>query len=104
MKEVVQLLIAGIILLDSGYAQVKLPRLIRDSMVLQRDTKLNIWGWASKGEKISVRFNNKTYKTTTGNDGKWLLQLPPMKAGGPYTMDISGSNKIVLRDILVGDV
>ena len=42
-------------------AQVKLPQLIRDSMILQRDAKINIWGWASKGEKIRVRFNNKTF-------------------------------------------
>ena len=85
-------------------AQIKLPQIIRDSMILQRDMKINIWGWASKGEKVSVKFNNKTYKTTTGNDGKWMLQLPPMKAGGPYTMEISGKNKISLHDILIGDV
>lgn len=86
-------------------AQVKLPRLIRDSMVLQRDTKINVWGWASKGEKVSVTFNHKTYKTKTGGDGKWTLQLPAMKAGGPYTMEIKGKdNKIMLHDILIGDV
>jgi sialate O-acetylesterase len=86
------------------YSQVKLPRLVRDSMVLQRDMKLNIWGWASKGEKVSVKFNGKTYKATAAADGKWAVQLPPMKAGGPYTMDIAGSNKITLKEILIGDV
>src|SRR5688572_5559740 len=85
-------------------AQIKLPRLVRDSMILQRDTKINIWGWAAKNEKISIKFSNKSYKTTTGSDGKWLIQLPPMKAGGPYTMDITGSNKISLKEILIGDV
>ena len=85
-------------------AQVKLPRLVRDSMVLQRDVKINIWGWAAKDEKLSIRFNGKTYKTKTGADGKWLIVLPPMKAGGPYTMDIIGSNKITLKDVLIGDV
>ena len=85
-------------------AQVKLPQFIRDSMILQRDAKINIWGWASKGEKVSIKFNRKTYKTKTGGDGKWALQLPPMKAGGPYTMKISGKNKITLHDILLGDV
>ena len=64
-------------------AQIKLPQLIRDSMILQRDAKIHIWSWASKGEKISVRFNNKISQSTTGNDGKWTLQLPTMKAGGP---------------------
>lgn len=85
-------------------AQVKLPRIIRDSMVLQRDARLNIWGWASPGEKVSVRFNNKTYRSTTGKDGKWMVQMQPQKAGGPYTMNIDASNRITLRDILIGDV
>lgn len=85
-------------------AQVKLPRLIRDSMVLQRDTKLNVWGWAAKEEKLSIKFNSKTYKIKAGADGKWQIVLPPMKAGGPYTMDIIASNKISLKDILIGDV
>ena len=85
-------------------AQVKLPQIIRDSMILQRDAKINIWGWASKGEKVSVKFNGHNYKTKTANDGKWKVQLPAMKAGGPYTMDISGKNKINLHDILIGDV
>jgi len=85
-------------------AQVKLPRLIRDSMVLQRDSKLILWGWAAKEEKLSIKFNGKTYKTKAGTDGKWQIVLPPMKAGGPYTMDIIASNKILLKDILIGDV
>jgi len=85
-------------------AQIKLPRLVRDSMILQRDAKVNIWGWASKNEKISIKFNGKSYKTTTGTDGKWLIQLQPMKAGGPFVMDITGNNKISLKEILIGDV
>ena len=86
------------------YSQVKLPALIRDSMVLQRDTKINVWGWAGKGEKISVKFNGKTYNSKTDANGKWLIVLAPTKAGGPYTLDITGSNKISLKNILVGDV
>jgi sialate O-acetylesterase len=73
-------------------------------MILQRDTKINVWGWAAKDEKISVRFNGKTYKTKAGTDGKWSVLLLPMKAGGPYMMDIGGSNKIKLKDILIGDI
>jgi sialate O-acetylesterase len=85
-------------------AQVKLPRLVRDSMVLQRDIPVKIWGWAAPGEKVTVKFNSKSYKTKTGTDGKWSVTLSPLKAGGPYTMDISGSNKLSLKDILIGDV
>jgi sialate O-acetylesterase len=86
------------------FAQVKLPRLVRDSMILQRDAGIKVWGRASKDEKISVRFNNKIYKTKAGADGNWSVSLSPMKAGGPYTMDITGKNKITLKEILIGDV
>jgi sialate O-acetylesterase len=85
-------------------AQVRLPRLIRDSMILQRDSRINIWGWASKGEKIIIKFNGKNFKTTASAEGKWLLQLPATKAGGPYTMNIDASNHLVIRNILIGDV
>ena len=77
---------------------------MRDSMVLQRDIKLKIWGWASKGEEVKIKFNGKSAKTKAGNDGKWMALLPAMKAGGPYTMEISGKNKITLKDVLIGDV
>lgn len=85
-------------------ADVRLPRLISDSMVLQRDQPLRLWGWADPGEKVSVAFNAKKNATTTGSDGKWQLTLPAMPAGGPYTMTLTGNNEIVLKDVLIGDV
>jgi sialate O-acetylesterase len=88
----------------SASAQIKLPRLIRDSMVLQRDTRLKLWGWASAGEKVAVSFQRKTYRTTTGRDGKWTLFLPPQKTGGPYALQVKGKNEITLNGVLVGDV
>ena len=98
------IIVVGLVAPQIGFGQIKLPRLVRDSMILQRDAKINIWGWAARNEKINIKFNSKSYKTTTGSDGKWLIQLPAMKAGGPYTMDITGSNKISLKEILIGDV
>ncbi|MES1217466.1 MAG: sialate O-acetylesterase [Bacteroidota bacterium] len=98
------LLAISIMIFQISFSQVKLPRLVRDSMILQRDIKLKIWGWAAKGEKVNVKFNGKSYKTKTDTSGKWSVLLAPMKAGGPYTMDISGTNKITLKDILIGDV
>ncbi|MEP6747374.1 MAG: sialate O-acetylesterase [Bacteroidota bacterium] len=86
------------------HAQIRLPRLVRDSMVLQRDVPLKIWGWASANEKVQIVFNGKKYKTHAGSDGKWAMQLLPMKAGGPYSMRISGRTEILLKDILIGDV
>lgn len=88
----------------SVQAQVRLPRLVRDSMVLQRDAAINIWGWASPKEKVKIRFHKKNHTTVTGADGKWMIQLPPMKAGGPYNMEIIASNTIALHNILIGDV
>jgi len=93
-----------ILLSLSCLAEVRLPQLISNSMVLQRDTKLKIWGWASPGEKITIRFAGKFLRTTTDTGGKWLIMIPPMKAGGPYTMYISGKNNITISDILIGDV
>ncbi len=88
----------------NSLSQVILPKLVRDSMILQRDVPVNIWGWAQASEKVAVRFNGKTYKTNANVKGEWKVQLPPVKAGGPYTMDITASNKITLREILFGDV
>jgi len=84
--------------------QIRLPKLISDGMVLQRDQPISIWGWASKGERVILAFNGKSYRSAAGQDGKWMVRLPAMKAGGPHTMEISGKNRIVLHDILIGDV
>ncbi len=87
-----------------AYSAIKLPSLIQDGMVLQRDAKLNIWGWASPGERVAITFNGKRARATAGADGKWQASLPAMKAGGPYTMVLQGENTITLKDILLGDV
>jgi sialate O-acetylesterase len=85
-------------------SQIKLPRLISDGMILQRDVTVKIWGWAAPKEKIQLDFNHKTYKTITAEDGKWMINLPSQKAGGPYEMTFKASNNITLKNILFGDV
>ncbi len=90
--------------LTTSFSQVKLPQIIRDSMILQRDAKIKIWGWAAANEKVNISFNKKKFSTKANADGKWMTWLPAMKAGGLYTMDITTSNKISLKDILIGDV
>jgi len=72
--------------------------------VLQRDTRIHIWGWASPGNKVKIIFNNKTYKAVTNTDGQWSVLMAAMKPGGPYQMDISSVNQITIHDILIGDV
>lgn len=90
--------------ISSTRAEIRLPQLIGDGMVLQRDTKLKIWGWGKPAEQLTISFHGKSFKGKTDANGKWLVVLPEMKAGGPYRMEISGKNKITLNNILIGDV
>lgn len=82
-------------------AKVRLPKLVSDKMVLQRDADLKIWGWADAGEKVTVRLQGNYYETEADKDGNWEVTLPPQQAGGPYLLEV---NEIVIRDVLVGDV
>jgi sialate O-acetylesterase len=84
--------------------QVRLPRLISDGMILQRETSVNIWGWAKPGEKVKLSFNGKSFETVTTAQGKWKIILPKQNAGGPFDMEISGTNTIKLKNILFGDI
>ncbi|OHB51558.1 MAG: 9-O-acetylesterase [Planctomycetes bacterium GWF2_41_51] len=86
------------------FSQVRLPALISDGMVLQRDTELKIWGWADVNETVKINFKAKEYSAKPDQDGKWFITLERMQAGGPYEMQISGTNSITLRNILAGDV
>ncbi|MBN2593138.1 MAG: hypothetical protein JXA81_06500 [Sedimentisphaerales bacterium] len=88
----------------TAFCRVRLPRLVSDGMVLQRNAHVKIWGRAATDEKVTITFNDKTYSDTTGKDGKWAVMLSELKAGGPYEMEINSSNRITLKDILIGDV
>ena len=85
-------------------AQIRLPKLISDNIILQRDQAIKIWGWASPNEKIVVLFNKKSFKTTTSNEGKWELLLPAQSAGTGYEMVLKGKNEITIKNIAFGDV
>lgn len=97
-------LLISFLSLNHVNAKVSLPSIVGDGMVLQRNEVVKVWGWADPGEKVTIKFMKKSFTTITANDGKWLVKLNPMKAGGPYSMEIKGSNDIVLNDILIGDV
>lgn len=88
----------------SASAAIQLPKVLGDNMVLQRNARIPIWGWASKGETVKIKFADKKYSAKTGENGKWIIYMDPMSAGGPYEMVISGSNKITLKNILIGEV
>jgi sialate O-acetylesterase len=82
-------------------AAVKLPQLVSSGMVLQRNVSLKVWGWADPSEKVKIEFLGESYSTKADKKGDWQLELPAIKAGGPYEMKI---NDIKLTNILIGDV
>ncbi len=86
--------------------QFRLPRLISDGMVLRQGRTANIWGYASPGERIAVRFLGENTEAVTGIDGKWIARLYDLKPGGPYEMLITceSGEEIRLKDILIGEV
>lgn len=85
-------------------ASVKMPKIFVDNMVLQRNTPIPVWGWAAANEKIEVKFNNQIKKTKADKNGKWIIRLENETAGGPYELSIKGNNKIVIKNVLVGEV
>ena len=93
-----------LLIFQSAFAQVKLPRLISDGLVLQRDTENKIWGWAGVGENVEIEFMEKSYQTVANSNGQWEVSLSSLQAGGPYDMEINASNQISLKNILIGDV
>ncbi|MDD5151784.1 MAG: sialate O-acetylesterase, partial [Flavobacterium sp.] len=85
-------------------ANVRLPKLFADDMVLQRNKLIPVWGWADANEKIEIKFNKQTKTTKADKNGKWIIRLDAENAGGPYLLSIKGKNKIVVKNVLVGEV
>lgn len=87
-------------------ANVTLPNIFGDNMVLQRDSEVKIWGWANPKEEIKLisGWNNQEYKTVTNNQAKWELTIKTPEAGGPFTISIKGYNEVLLKNILIGEV
>ncbi len=85
-------------------ANVKMPAIFSDNMIFQRGTKVNVWGWADNGEEVTVSFKGQSVKTTA-KDGKWILQLAPMKADAKgENLTIKGKNALTFRNVVVGEV
>ena len=88
----------------TAYADVTLPALLADHMVMQRGLPVHVWGMAAPREAVSVTFRDETKSGTADDDGRWSVYLSPGEAGGPFPLTIRATNTIVLNDILVGDV
>ena len=89
-------------------AKVTLPQLFQSGMVLQRGKPVPVWGKANAGEQVTVSWQKKQYAATADANGRWRVDLPKMKAGGPYTLEVKGEGvdeeKLVFEDVMVGDV
>lgn len=103
MKNILLPLMTLFLSLDT-VADVKLPKIFGDNMVLQRNKPITVWGWADAGEKVTIGFKGQSQKTKAGQDGKWQIILNAEQAGGPFQLSATGKNKIVLKNILIGEV
>lgn len=93
-------------LLFSNYsnANIRLPKLFADDMILQRNQPIQIWGWADADEKIEIRFIKQLKSIKADKNGKWMVRLDAENAGGPYELSVKGKNQVVLKNVLVGEV
>jgi len=85
-------------------ADVTMPSMFADHMVLQREVAVPVWGWADPGEKVTVTLDDRTKTATADSDGKWSVRLAALEAGGPHTLQVKGKNSITIGDVLVGEV
>lgn len=93
------------LLVQTSIADIRLPHLFSDHMVLQRDQKIRVWGWGDKGEQVTVRIGENRGVTQVDEQGKWKVELEPMDANKqPQSLHVEGKNKIEIKDVLIGEV
>lgn len=88
---------------STAVAEIELPAVFADGMVLQRHMPVKVWGWANNGERVVVRFRDQQH-TTVAEAERWSVTLEPLKAGGPDTLEIAGFNRVRVEDVRVGEV
>ncbi|PTT01289.1 sialate O-acetylesterase [Pedobacter sp. HMWF019] len=105
MKKHFLLLLLSFLVL-SLHANIRLPNILGSNMVLQQQSTSKLWGWASPDEKIKITtsWNNKTIETSADGNANWKIDIQTPQAGGPYTITLQGENKIILNNILIGEV
>jgi sialate O-acetylesterase len=96
--------IFAILLAPCLHADVKLPSIFGDHMVLEHGIAVPVWGTAAAGEAVTIACGNQKVETRAGSDGRWQVRLAPLGAGGPIELTVAGTNTITFRDVLVGEV
>ena len=104
MRAVAAGLVVGAVLAAVASAEVKMPAIFSDNMVLQRDQQIPVWGKAAPGERVTVTVGKRSGTATAGADGKWSVSLKPLTTGGPLAMSIAGSNTITFTNVVAGEV
>ncbi|MDR0908061.1 MAG: hypothetical protein LBM63_05605 [Rikenellaceae bacterium] len=101
MKKAFYLLLVCLSVGITAQGKVRLPNLISDGIVFQRNAPICVWGWADAGERITLSFLGEEYKTRADKQGEWKIMLPAQPAGGPYTLAV---NDLTVSNILIGEV
>jgi sialate O-acetylesterase len=91
-------------LTSPAWADLKLPSIINDHMVVQRDRPILLWGWDEPGTEITVSLGESKASAKADSDGRWQVKLPALPAGGPHQIAVKGSSERKLEDVLVGEV
>ena len=104
MKQIANLAVVTLLSCLAVSAHVHLPQILSSHMVLQRDLPMHFWGWADPDETVTVTLDGKAASSTADKLGKWSLYLPAHAAGGPFTVDVKGSNTLSVEDVMIGDV
>ena len=97
---------AGLLLAATGYADIRLPAIIGDNMVLQAGDRVSFWGWADPNEEISVNasWHKMEWSVQADEDGKWIFSMNAPEIGGPYEITLKGKNTVTVKNVLAGEV
>jgi sialate O-acetylesterase len=98
------LVIAVAVATSPAHAEIRLPKIFGSHMVLQQGKPIHLWGWANPGETATAQLGAAKQSAVANDKGEWKLSLPAMKASGPHILEVSGSNKVVLDDVMIGEV
>lgn len=97
---------AGLLLVASstGFADVRLPKVLSDGLIVQRDQPIPVWGWASPEKEITIKLDDGEVQKVKVENNKWHATLAPLPAGGPHRILIKGKNTLTINDVLVGEL
>ena len=106
MKKLILLLFAYAFTFNNALAQLRLPAIFGDHMVLQQQSDVAVWGWAGPGDELTVTgdWNKAAVTTKALNTGAWKMTLKTPAAGGPYTISIRGKSELTINDVMIGEV